>query len=497
MNEKFRSVISHSSDDKVKVVYSWHGPRGPAWNTELPNILTLASIAEGNGGMMESRNFWVDDSWTSQFSKVKDKFEMYACQAIEADDKRPFIYPMSMTWRVPFESMFSNAGGVLEYSHMPSWLIHLVKTFNGYILIDHSVEAFMSDSELEAMFVYFHKDHTLPMYKIIYLTGTTNAQTVYDDWAERHGITHEREHRMCVIPFCSSREIFHAFYVRGHHVLETGVPLPPLDEPEYDINYIPQKKFLSWNRRFREHRVILALILEELNLIENSIISFVKFEQERVTSTYEKQIETLRRHGDQMNGQFFSNDQTQNNSPISPDTPERLGARLPLVIDGEEDVNIMCEDFGYTRNFYKDTLVSLVTETNFNATECTLTEKSFKPLFNKHPFIILGVPGAMQAMRDQGFRTFGDFWDESYDSEQDPGRRMHMIKEQIELIASWTDQQILEFRRNVKPVLDHNYHMFRHPGSSVVVNKMYDHITDNFNQEHAHWCSLTGGCHFD
>ena len=106
---------------------------------------------------------------------------------------------------------------------------------------------------------------------------------------------------------------------------------------------------MSWNRRFREHRVILALILEELNLIENSIISFVKFEQERVTSTYEKQIETLRRHGDQMNGQFFSNDQTQNNSPISPDTPERLGERLPLVIDGEEDVNIMCEDY-YTRS---------------------------------------------------------------------------------------------------------------------------------------------------
>ena len=493
MNEKFRSVISHSSDDKVKVVYSWHGPKGPAWNTELPNLLTLASMAEGVNPNMESRDFWTDDTWTAQFSKAKDKFEMYPCQTIEADDYRPFIFPMSMTWRVPFERYFNNAGGVIEYSHMPKWLLHLVKTANGYILIDHSVEAFMSDAELEAMFVYFHKDHQLPMYKIIYLTGTTNAQHVYDTWANKEGIANEREHRMCVIPFCSSREIFHAFYTRGHHDLETGQHLDALPEPEYDVNYVPQKKFLSWNRRFREHRVILALILEELNLIERSVVSFAKFEIERVTSTYEKQIQHLREHGDRYNGMFFGS----NNETLSQDTPEKLGQRLPLVIDGEEDINVMCEDFGYTRNYYKDTLVSLITETNFCETECTLTEKSFKPLFNKHPFIIIGVTGAMQAIRDQGFRTFGDFWDESYDNEPDPGLRMLKIKEQIEVIAAWSDQQIMEFRRNVKPILDHNYHMFAQAGSVIVVNKMYDHITDNFNSDHAHWCSLTGGCHFD
>ena len=47
MNEKFRSVISHSSDDKIKIIYGWFGPNGPLWNTELPNILTFASTAEG------------------------------------------------------------------------------------------------------------------------------------------------------------------------------------------------------------------------------------------------------------------------------------------------------------------------------------------------------------------------------------------------------------------------------------------------------------------
>ena len=76
MNEKFRSVISHSQDDKVKIIYSWFGPKGPLWNTELPNILTFASTAEGVPAYLESRNFWTDDIWEKQFSKATDKYEL-------------------------------------------------------------------------------------------------------------------------------------------------------------------------------------------------------------------------------------------------------------------------------------------------------------------------------------------------------------------------------------------------------------------------------------
>ena len=146
MNEKFRSVISHSSDDKVKVVYSWFGPKSPIWNTELPNILTFAAEAEGVNPEMQSRHFWVDDIWNRQFSKAKDKFELAPLQAIEADidgagGLTPFIYPFSMTWRVMFEKYFIKDAGLLEFSHMPVWLIHMCSTRNGYILIDHSVEA--------------------------------------------------------------------------------------------------------------------------------------------------------------------------------------------------------------------------------------------------------------------------------------------------------------------------------------------------------------------
>ena len=68
-----------------------------------------------------------------------------------------------------------------------------------------------------------------------------------------------------------------------------------------------------------------------------------------------------------------------------------LYLNLPLVLDGETNVNQMCQDFdNAARNYYQNSLVSIVTETNFDSPELTLTEKSFKPAKEKHPFMIMG-----------------------------------------------------------------------------------------------------------
>ncbi len=129
MNEKFRSVISHSQDDKVKIIYSWFGPKSPLWNTELPNILTFASTAEGVPAYMESRNFWTDDIWEKQFSKATDKYELMTVPGLKAgtDDNgnlTPFIYPYSMTWRQAFVTYFQTDNGLFEFSHLPNELRH-------------------------------------------------------------------------------------------------------------------------------------------------------------------------------------------------------------------------------------------------------------------------------------------------------------------------------------------------------------------------------------
>ena len=91
---------------------------------------------------------------------------------------------------------------------------------------------------------------------------------------------------------------------------------------------------------------------------------------------------------------------------------------------------------------------------------------------HKQPFIVVGVPGALKAMRDMGFKTFSDFWDESYDTIQDPNMRMRKLVQLTATIGSWTPDQILDFKRRVKPIVDHNYEQLKVPSSTIVVNKL-------------------------
>ena len=151
-------------------------------------------------------------------------------------------------------------------------------------------------------------------------------------------------------------------------------------------------------------------------------------------------------------------------------------------MDGETDTVKMCQDFeDKNRHYYQNSLVSIVTETNFDAMEVTLTEKSFKPSKEKHPFIIVGAAGTLKAIREMGYQTFGDFWDEGYDLAQDPRERLTRIIDTCKYIASWDENQIKDFRRKVKPILDYNYERLKIPPSVMVAKRVRDKIFTTLN----------------
>jgi hypothetical protein len=420
-------------DDKIKVVYSWIGPRGPIWNTELPNLLSFAAASEQCS--INSHNWWSDDAWLTLFSHASDQYEVYPSFNIDCEDDRFFIYPFSLAWRIPFESYFMGNTGILEFAHMPGHLIRLVREKNGYILINHSVEAFMGPGYLSSLHSYFSNTHGIPLHKIIYVTGCINSAELYERYCNDNNIPEGKEHRLTIISYPSSQTIFR----------------PNLEESEavvYDTELVPNRLFLSWNRRYRNHRVTLALMLESLNLIDRTYISFSDVNIERQTKTFEQSIHyhVLQNWG----------------VDISQETINSFASRLPLTIDNETNINQMCEDRGnVSRPYYQDSLVSLITETNFDNDEVTLTEKSYKPIKEKHPFIIIGVNGAVKGLQRAGFRTFNEFWDEGYDEITCPAERIRAIKKIIEDISTWDNDKILDFKRKVKPILEYNYDVLK------------------------------------
>jgi hypothetical protein len=429
--------------ESIKLIYSWIGPKGPMVNTELPNILSFAAVAEGT--KTESHNFWADDLWW----RVFHKYEPYRLASTYAIDNRDtFIYPYTLTWRIPFSNYFYGTSGLFEFSHTPNHIIHHVRSSNGYFLVDCTAEAWVQDTHLDLMHTYFSHFNHIPMGKIIYMTGCMNAQDVYDRWCEKRKIPNETRERMIMISFPISQSGIASNMWRS-------------TEPTYDTETIPEKVFLCWNRRFRPHRTSLSLALDKLGLVDRSYYSMGVVDPEMVSHYFRHTVDLYAIPGFE----------------LTPDGAEHFINKLPLKIDDETNINQMCGDFdSAARPFYQNSLVSIVTETNFQNVELTLTEKSFKPSKEKHPFIIVGVPGALRAMRELGYQTFSEFWDESYDEIQDPKIRMSKIIDVCKDIGSWDSAKILDFKRRVKPILENNFKAVSADTTKLIAGKIQQKI---------------------
>ena len=69
-----------------------------------------------------------------------------------------------------------------------------------------------------------------------------------------------------------------------------------------------------------------------------------------------------------------------------------------------------------------NSLIHVVTETVYSGNKQHLTEKTFKPIVMQQPFIIQSCRGSLEYLRSYGFKTFSEFWDESYDDSDDQTR---------------------------------------------------------------------------
>ena len=426
--------------DKIKICYSWIGPRGPILNTELPNLLSFAAV--GEHVKTDSRMFFCDNVWNEIFCN-RPEYELYHITML--DDNDVFVYPYALMWRIPFENYFFFNSGILEFSHTPEHVIHQVRTNGGYFLIDLSAEAFVQTQQLDAVHSYF-KFYGIPLSKIIYLTGCMNANDLYNSYCERNGITDPND-KLNLISYPTSQNSI------ARHLSQR----PPLPEPEYDTERVPEKLFLAWNRRYRNHRISLALGLEKEGLIDRSYISLGKNDPENLSFKFEDVVSP----------------HTRSLLGVTDNHMQSLMNKLPLVLDGETNIHQMCADFdGAARNFYQNSLVSLVTETNYELNEVTLTEKSFKPLKEKHPFISVGVKGTLKALKEMGCRTFSEFWPEDYDEIDDPTIRMRRTIEILRDISRWDNTKIIDFRRRVKPIVEHNFNIVKTKSSEVVAEKI-------------------------
>jgi hypothetical protein len=81
-----------------------------------------------------------------------------------------------------------------------------------------------------------------------------------------------------------------------------------------------------------------------------------------------------------------------------------------------------------------------------------------------------GNPGLLQHLRSNGFQTFGDIIDESYDLEPNKIKRLEKAWQQIEWLLTQDSDQLIQ---NCKKIFDHNQEiMLKYDFDKHIINEL-------------------------
>jgi len=151
---------------------------------------------------------------------------------------------------------------------------------------------------------------------------------------------------------------------------------------------------------------------------------------------------------------------------------ERWNDGLHLPTRRDNPVAQIGWDRQFEENWYNETYFTIALETYINhstiedekqgivsdqAGPCELfvTEKTFKPIAHQHPFLICGMKGSLAFLKEIGFETYSNIFDESYDTLDFFDARLDMIYNNVK---NFNKEKYLDPLTEQK--IKHNYNQF-------------------------------------
>lgn len=120
--------------------------------------------------------------------------------------------------------------------------------------------------------------------------------------------------------------------------------------------------------------------------------------------------------------------------------------------------------------FYPNFLIDIVAETFVHGQTFFVTEKTIRPMLLKKPFIAMAAQDHLLYLRQMGFKTFSEFWDEDYDGVSDTNR-YNKILELIDCLSKKSNQELEKMYSDMQHILDHNYNLLTTQQFSTKIQK--------------------------
>jgi hypothetical protein len=249
---------------------------------------------------------------------------------------------------------------------------------------------------------------------------------------------------------------FHGFaaldWYRGYYALNYNKSL--VKPYKYD--------FITFNRIInndRSYRIYFVSKLKELGLLDKGLVSF------NVTDNI---------FDDWRDETADPNTKLSNHARVH--IERNLTDVDKLIIDRAELPGSASADIPRDNNAFWH----VVTETVFYHNKLHLTEKIFKPIVSKQPFMLLAAPGNLEYLRSYGFKTFDSIIDESYDNIVDNDLRTEAVVDQLHWYCNLTPGEKTNVIQQLEPIIDYNFHHFYGEFRHIITRELLDNTKTLF-----------------
>jgi hypothetical protein len=145
------------------------------------------------------------------------------------------------------------------------------------------------------------------------------------------------------------------------------------------------------------------------------------------------------------------------------DTTTNFMRHLPIKNEQVDCYPILTPAHFAIAKLYPNFFVEIVCETFLAGNSFYPTEKTWRPLICKTPFLMLGSRNFLSNLRKLGFKTFSRWWDESYDEDADldSGRvAIKNIQNTLARLSILSTAELEGMYIDMQSTLEHNYQTF-------------------------------------
>jgi len=336
------------------------------------------------------------------------------------------------------------------------------QSYNGKqkLILDFCTESylFVAGSDI----VVFDQIHRLVEYTSIpysdveFYSGNLYNQAAYHSWLAAYHIPNK-------IHYAGYRLHWAQVVLNGHLDCSANY--------EDNKNTLRSHYFNCLNGAPREHRLKTVLYLWDQNLFSKGIITLVTDDQSMI---------------DHIESMGYST----------------LAKMLPLSVDNHKDYRTMDSHRDSLPNefynIYNNSYFDVTTETLFGRgtgsfdlvqlldknkwwQEMFFTEKTFRSIFYKRPFLLFGSKHQLKVLQELGFKTFDNIlFNESYDSIDDWEERLLAVLTEVTRVCntySLNELHNLVYSESVKAVLEHNYNHFLQIAPKHILENFYRNVS--------------------